>query len=211
MEWMPCPKEEMDYLAERDAVLGAAIARIGPIRRERRPEPFVALCHSIVSQLISRRAADTVYARLEALCENDVTPERLSALPVEAIKACGLSMRKAENIQNLARRTQAGELDFAALSQMEDGEVIRILSALPGIGVWTVEMLLLFSMGRGDILSYSDLGIRGGMKYLYGDPELTKKLFEERRKIYAPYGSTASLYFWALWAECQAKNASADA
>ena len=101
-------------------------------------------------------------------------------------------------IQGIAREVASGALDLEALRHAPDEELIRELSALNGIGVWTAEMLMIFSLCRPDVLSWGDLGIRRGMALLYGDRELTRERFERRRKRYSPYGSVVSLYLWSL-------------
>ena len=107
-------------------------------------------------------------------------------------------MRKAEYIQGIARAALDGVIDFAGLKDMPDDEVVRHLSALRGVGVWTAEMLLIFSLCRPDVVSWLDLGIRKGMMLLYGKKTLTPKQFATYRKRYSPYGSVASLYLWSL-------------
>ena len=110
-------------------------------------------------------------------------------------------MRKAGYIKGVAEAVTAGKLNLKLLSGKTDAEVIRELSSFPGIGVWTAEMLLIFSLGRRDVLSWSDLAIRRGMLALYGHRELTRGMFEDCRRRYSPYGSVASLYLWALSVE----------
>jgi len=189
-------QKEIDYLSKKDEKLGAAIKRIGHIKREVRPDVFTALVKSVVSQQISTKAADTVWARLNEKCELSV--ENLFALTYEDIQSCGMSTRKAEYIHNIAAAAVNKAIDFDTFPQMSDEEVIQTLSALKGIGVWTAEMLLIFSLCRPNIVSYGDLAIRRGMMRLYGHSELPKERFERYAKRYAPYGSVASLYLWEL-------------
>ena len=100
--------------------------------------------------------------------------------------------------QGLRRRREEIPGELEALRHAPDEELIRKLSALNGIGVWTAEMLMIFSLCRPDVLSWGDLGIRRGMALLYGDRELTRERFERRRKRYSPYGSVVSLYLWSI-------------
>jgi len=189
-------QKEIDYLSKKDKKLGAAIERIGFIKREVRPDVFTALVKSVISQQISTKAADTVWARLNEKCE--ITAENLHAMTCEEVQSCGMSMRKAEYIKNIADAGVNKVVDFAALSDMSDEEVIEALTSLKGVGVWTVEMLLTFSLCRPNIVSYGDLAIRRGMMRLYGHSELPKERFERYAKRYAPYGSVASFYLWEL-------------
>ena len=88
--------------------------------------------------------------------------------------------------------------DIDAVEHMSDADAIAALSALPGIGVWTAEMLLLFNLGRPDILSFGDLAIHRGMRMVYHHRKVTRQMFEKYRRRYSPYGSVASLYLWAI-------------
>lgn len=188
---------EIEHLKRRDKKLGAAIDRLGPLEREVTPDPFLALVMSVVGQQISSKAADTVWARLqEAL--SGVTPESIANAPFEHIQQCGLSFRKARYIKGIGEAACGGTLDCTLLDAMPDDEVIKTLSSLPGIGVWTAEMVLIFSLRRPDVVSWGDLAIRRGMMNLYGRKSLSKEQFARYRKRYSPYGSVASLYLWAL-------------
>lgn len=187
----------MDYLKNRDKKLGAAIQKIGIIKREITPDPFIALISSIVSQQISNKAAKTVWNRLCMLLGN-VTPEIIAQADLSQIQGCGISERKAGYIKGIAEATIVGKVDFYTLHTHTDAEIIKKLSSLRGVGVWTAEMLLIFSLCRPDIVSYKDLAICRGMMNLYGLKELSKDKFERYRKRYSPYGSIASLYLWAL-------------
>jgi DNA-3-methyladenine glycosylase II len=187
---------EIAHLKKRDKKLGAAIDAIGPIRREITPDLFQALVYSIVAQQIASKAARTVRARLGERI--GLTPALLAAVPAEHIQQCGMSLRKAGYIKGIADAVRGGELDLAALAHLPDREVVARLAALNGIGVWTAEMLLLFCLRRPDVVSWGDLAIRRGMMRLYNLRDLNREQFERRRKRYAPYGSVASLYLWAL-------------
>lgn len=188
---------EIDYLKKKDKRLGEAIERIGMIERKVIPDLFTALVNSIVGQQISSKAADTVWNRmLERFGE--ITPQKVTNTAVEEIQQCGLSMRKANYIKNIGDVVMKGDLNLEELSKLSDEEICRQLSALNGIGVWTAEMLMIFSMQRPNIVSWGDLAIRRGMMILYHHKELDKTRFERYRKRYSPYGSVASLYLWAI-------------
>ena len=190
-------KAEIDHLKSRDKKLGRAIDRTGMIERQVIPDLFKALVHNVVAQQISSKAAATVWARL---CGNlqDVTPHKVASADVTDIQQCGLSMRKARYIKGISEAAISGALDLLKLREMPDSRVIEKLSSLPGIGVWTAEMMLIFSLCRPDVVSWGDLAIRRGMMNLYGLKELSKKQFDRFRKRYSPCGSVASLYLWAL-------------
>lgn len=191
--FFPYGEKEMEYLSKKDKKLGKIIAEMGFIKREVNPDLFASLISSIVSQQISNKARDTVWSRMEALF-GEITPETVRKTDILKIQQCGISMRKAQYIKGVAE----SDIDFETLRTMSDGEVISRLSALCGVGVWTAEMLLIFSLQRPDVVSYGDLAIRRGMMTLYGKDRLDKKEFEKYQKRYSPYGTVASLYLWQL-------------
>lgn len=188
---------EIAYLSRRDKRLGAAIARLGKLERMGTPDLFTALIKNIVEQQISVKAAVTVYGRLLELC-GEVTPSRIAVLSAEDIQGCGMTMKKALYILNAADAALSGRLNLAEMHDCSDAQVIAALSALAGVGVWTAEMLLISALARPDIVSWGDLAIRRGMMNLYGHRTLTKEQFTRYRRRYSPYGTTASLYLWAL-------------
>ena len=189
-------QKEMDYFTEVDPLLGEAIKRIGKIDRVIIPELFPALIYAIVGQQISLKAAKTIWARMQD--RFIITPEHMAGLSIEEIAGCGMQGKKAGYIIGIAEAVMKGELDLNSLYDMPDAEVIKKLSSLNGIGVWTAEMLLLNSMERPDVISYGDIAIRRGIMKLYGLTELTKEQFLEYKKRYSPYGSVASIYLWRL-------------
>ena len=187
----------VDHLARKDKKLAAAMQAIGPVRREVMPNLFQALMHAITGQQISMAAQRTVWGRLCGLL-GEVTPQNLLARPQAALQALGLSARKVDYMRGIARQVVDGELDLPGMAALEDAEVCRRLSALRGIGVWTAEMLLLFSLQRPDILSYDDLAILRGLRMVYHHRSIDRRLFEKYRRRFSPYGSVASLYLWAV-------------
>jgi len=125
-----------------------------------------------------------------------MTADTILAKTDDEIKACGLTYRKVGYIKGICEAVSSGELDLEALADKADDEVIAELVKLNGIGVWSAEMFLIFSLYRPDVLSYGDLIIRKGIMKLYGLDDISKKDFEEYRKLYSPYGTVASLYLW---------------
>ena len=190
-------QKEIDYLKKKDKKLGLAIDRIGKIEREVIPDLFTALIHSIVNQQISSKAAATVWNRIRERF-GVISPETLLSASFEEIQQCGLSLRKAGYIKGICDAVVKGSLHLSKLYELPDEEIIKRLSALNGVGKWTAEMLLIFSMERPDVVSWGDLAIRRGMMMLYHHKKLDKAKFEKYRKRYSPYGSVASLYLWAI-------------
>lgn len=191
---------ELDHLKRKDKKLARIIEQIGPIERAVNPDLFSALIHSIVAQQIATKAATTVWNRLLERC-GKITPHCLYAMDPAEIQQCGLSMRKARYIHGASRAVALQELNLDEFPCLSDAEIIARLAALDGIGVWTAEMLLIFSLQRPNIVSWGDLAIRRGMLALYGLKRLEKTQFDNYCKRYSPYGSVASLYLWALAAK----------
>lgn len=188
---------EINHLKKRDRKLGAAIDKIGMIERKVTPDLFEALVASVASQQISAKAAETIWRRMEERL-GTITPSSIAGTTPEEIQQCGMSMRKAGYIKGVGDAVTGGSLDLEGIRELSDDDVISRLSALNGVGVWTAEMLLIFSMERPDVLSFGDLAIRRGMMQLYGKSAIDRAAFERYRKRYSPYGSVASLYLWEI-------------
>ncbi len=190
-------ERETSYLAARDSRLGRAIERIGPIRREVDADLFSAVVHHILGQQISTAAQATVWARLVDAV-GPVSADSLTALGRERLQQIGTTYKKADYILDFAEKVQRGEFDTARLWTLSDAEVIRELTGLRGVGVWTAEMILTFCMQRPDVVSFGDLAIVRGMRMLYRHRRIDREKFECYRKRYSPYGTVASLYLWAI-------------
>lgn len=158
---------------------------------------FQALVQNIVSQQLAVRAAELIYGRVVALL-GEISAGNLLLTDAEALRACGLSGRKVGYLQGIAAAVQGGRIDFAGLAGRTDADIIAELVQLKGVGVWTAEMLLIFALGRRNVLSYSDLGIRQGIMHLYGLETLAEGEFAAYRRRYAPYGTLASFYLWHI-------------
>lgn len=197
-KYFPYGEREIAHLKAADPTLGAAIDRLGPLKRAVDPDLFASLVESVIGQLISGKAQATICSRLSERCGGTITAEALSSLDVETIKRCGISMRKARTIEDITARVRCGALDLEHLYTLDDEEVVTILSAIPGIGRWTAEMILIFALMRPDVFSWGDPSIRRGLCHLHNLEQLTKKEFEVYRERYSPYNTTASLYIWAL-------------
>ena len=188
---------ETDYLSQKDKRLGEAIQKVGPIQREVDTDLFSAVVHHIIGQQISTKAQATIWQRMqEAL--GSVDAEHILAAGVPQLQKLGMTFRKAEYITDFAQKVQNGKFDLEEIWQKPDEEVIRELSSLKGIGVWTAEMILLFCMQRPDVFSYDDLAIQRGLRMLYHHRKIDRKLFAKYRRRFSPYCSVASLYLWAI-------------
>jgi DNA-3-methyladenine glycosylase II len=194
------------HLSRRDQVLRPYIKRHGPCRLRPHTRYFETLVDAIVSQQLSTRAAETIFNRFKAIYApaRFPKPAQILATPDETIRAVGLSNGKVSFLKDLAAKTEDGDLKLARLSRMGDGEIVEMLTGVKGIGVWTVHMFLIFSLGRLDVLPVGDLGIRRGIERLYGldhtpDAAEIEALAEEHG--WRPYCSVASWYVWRGWGE----------
>ena len=190
-------EKEIQHLKAKDSILGAAIDQIGLVRREVIPDLFQALVNAVIGQQISTKAQQTIWTRAKETL-SPITPESIAKRPMEEIQKLGISMRKAAYIHEAAEKILRGELDLEALSQEPDEIVCEKLSSLNGIGVWTAEMLMTFSMQRPNIMSFGDLAIHRGLRMLYHHRKIDRNRFEKYRRRYSPYATTACLYLWAI-------------
>jgi len=197
MVYFEYSQDAITYLSDQDPLLGNSIAKIGPIRRAVIPDLFEALVNAIIGQQISTKAQTTIWQRFKDKLGH-VTPCAILEQDPVQLQKLGISLRKVDFIRSAAEDMISGRLDIKEFGFMSDEEVIDKLCSLKGVGRWTAEMLLIFSLQRQDILSYGDLAILRGIRMLHQIPNLSKAHFEEFRKLYSPYGSVASLYLWAI-------------
>lgn len=188
---------EVDYLKARDRVLGEVIDQVGHVEREVDPDLFSAVVHHIVGQQISTKTQATIWARMRERL-GEVNARTVAAAGTAALQSVGISLRKAEYIQDFAGKVNSGAFDLQRVAALPDSEAIEALVALKGVGVWTAEMILLFCLQRPDIFSFDDLAIQRGLRMVYRHRKIDRKLFEKYRKRFSPYGSVASLYLWAV-------------
>lgn len=190
-------EKEISYLKNKDKKLAEVIEKVGLIERETDPEIFSALVHHIVGQQISTKAQATIWERIKNSF-GSVTPERVLNASVDEIRSFGISLRKVEYIKDFAEKVHTGEFDIEAAEKMEDDELIKYLTTLKGVGVWTAEMILLFCLQRPNVFSFDDLAIQRGLRMVYHHRKIDRKLFEKYRRRFTPYCSVASLYLWAV-------------
>lgn len=190
-------EKETAYLSRRDKKLAEVIEKVGHINREVDTDLFSSVVHHIIGQQISMKAQATIWQRMRQDL-GTVCAESILAAGIPKLQSYGMTFRKAEYLTDFAQKVQAKEFDLEGIWKKSDEEVIRELSALKGIGVWTAEMILLFCMQRPDVFSYGDLAILRGLKIMYGKEEISREQFETYRKRFSPYGSVASLYLWAV-------------
>ena len=191
-------RKAINHLKKADPVMAAIIDKAGPYKMQYREPVFQTLVRSIVYQQLSGKAALTIFNRLAAGAKaNPMTPEAILKLRPQKMRTLGLSKQKIVYIRELARLTRDGDIRFDRLPEMEDAAIIETLTRVKGVGVWTVQMFLMFALQRPNVLPVGDLGVRAAMKKAYGLTELPKP--EEMERIAAawhPYRSIASWYLW---------------
>lgn len=195
------------YLASVDSILGAAISQI-KIDHNRKPNKnhFRSLVESIVSQQLSVKASDTIFARFVELfvksgaiktARSFPKPEQVLKMSDAKLRKVGLSGSKVKYIKDLAKKVHQKELQLNRLHKMSDEEVIEHLVQVKGIGRWTGEMFLMFSLARPDIFSHGDLGLRNAIQKLYGSKKpLTEKQIQKIVSKWSPHRTLASRYLW---------------
>jgi DNA-3-methyladenine glycosylase II len=191
--------EAAPHLRERDPRLRAVIDRVGLFEPSHEPDLWWSLVDAIASQQLSVRAAATIVDRVAALGPDGArpSPADLLALPDETLRACGLSGAKTRYVRDLAAQWESGALRPHALPDLEDDEVVETLTRVKGIGRWTAEMVLIFSLGRPDVLPVDDLGLRTAVRRVYGLPERPGRA--ELTGIgegWRPFRSAATLFLW---------------
>jgi DNA-3-methyladenine glycosylase II len=185
-------------LRRADPRLREVIKRIGPCRLAPRPDRFGTLVSSIVSQQISSKAAASINQKLHALGGQPHRPERLLTLGDEALRSVGLSAAKARYVLNLAEAVVDGSVPLDAFDDSwEDAAIVASLISVKGIGIWTAEMFLIFSLNRPDVLPVHDLGVRAALRDLHGLPDLPRPGdCHSLAEAWRPYRTIASWYIW---------------
>jgi DNA-3-methyladenine glycosylase II len=209
-------RKAVSHLKQSDPVMRAIIERIGPCRMQFGPPEFHSLAEAIVYQQLNGRAAETIFKRFAALTGEPLNPEGILRLSDEQMRSAGLSKQKSAYLKDLAAKTAAGLLDFPRLSNLPDAEVIAHLTQVKGIGVWTAQMFLMFSLKRENVLPTGDFGVRMAMYKHYLNVQRaraakksaakkdrkrkiklpTPEEMEKIAKCWEPYRSVACWYLW---------------
>lgn len=200
---VPSVAQAVRHLRRADPVLRGIIERVGPYRLKLRRNQFAELANAIIYQQLALKAAATISQRFQQLYANPKgrgrfpRPEELRRTPARRLRAAGLSRQKVRYLRDLARKASKGTLKLGRFGRLADEEVIANVSAVKGIGRWTAEMFLIFSLGRPDVLPVDDLGLRYAIKQAYKlrappSPARMQKLAEPWR----PYRSVATWYLW---------------
>jgi DNA-3-methyladenine glycosylase II len=212
-------RRAVTHLKKSDPIMRAIIERIGPCRMQFSPPEFHSLAEAIVYQQLNGKAAETIFKRFAALTGEPLTPEGILKLSDEQMRAAGLSKQKSAYLKDLAAKTSIGLLDFARLPDLPDAEVVEHLTQVKGIGVWTAQMFLMFTLKRENVLPAGDFGVRMAMYKHYLDVQRnvgraakrsaaakkarkkkiklpTPEQMEKIAKRWEPYRSVACWYLW---------------
>lgn len=186
------------HLQSADPVMRDLIEKAGPFTLKPRRDRFHALVGSIISQQISGKAADSIRQRLkQRVAPGKISAESLLRLSSGDLRNVGISPQKATYLLDLATRVASGSLRLERLSRLSDEEVIEALIQVKGIGVWTAQMFLIFSLGRLDVFPHDDLGVRVALRNLYGLDDLPDKhVSHQIARPWRPYASVGTWYCW---------------
>lgn len=201
MNWQKQLKIGVEHIREHDALLAPLTITHGLPTFKPHGNYYQELVESIISQQLSVKAAATILGRFIDLFSHFPAPEEILEKDFDVLRSAGLSGQKTSYIRDLAQHVIDGEVRFDHLDKLSNEEIITELTAVKGIGEWTVHMFLIFCMGRLDVLAYGDLGVRSGIMQLYGlDALPDKKTVEELAEANAwqPYASLACWYIWKV-------------
>ena len=157
---------------------------------------FHSLCRAIIGQQLSGKAAETIYGRFKDLLNDEVTPENILSLDDQNLRDVGMSWSKVSYAKDLAQKVLDGEVHLTKLDDMANEEVVRELTTIKGIGEWTVEMFLMFTLNREDIFSFGDLGLKKGIMKVYEIENPTKEQIEKIIAPWSPYKTYGSIALW---------------
>ena len=181
----------------QDPALAGVIDMVGEFKLKKRNHHFAVLVESIISQQLATSAADAIFKRFKGLYPKFPTALEVLATRKSKLRTVGLSGMKIEYLKNLAKHVEEGKLNMRAISRMSDEDVIDHLTQVRGIGRWTAEMFLIFSLGRQDIFPVGDFGLRKGVQVLFSLPEIPKpQEVEKLGQDWKPYRTIATWYIW---------------
>lgn len=190
-------KQALRHLSKADPMMKKIIAKAGDIVLEPTDDYFACLVNSIISQLISTKAADTISGRLQHFTAGEIKPQILAEISLPQYREFGIGAQKAGYLINIANAFLEDAAHFEVLHQLSDKEVVQRLTAIKGVGKWTAEMFLIFGLARLDVFAPDDLALRNAMIRHFGmSTEAKRKDFVEFAEAWAPYRSVASVLLW---------------
>jgi DNA-3-methyladenine glycosylase II len=187
----------VSHLKKSDPIMRGIIARVGPCRIEYGPPEFHSLAEAIVYQQLNGKAAVTIFKRFATLAGDPVTPRGILNLNDGEMRSVGLSKQKSSYLRDMAERALRGELHFSNLHELSDEEVIKHLTQVKGVGEWTAQMFLMFTLRRPNVLPTGDFGVQMAIKKHYNKRQLPKPAqMEKIANSWEPYRSVACWYLW---------------
>ena len=191
-------KPEIVYLCERDKRLNKVIHMVGPISYTIRSsgDAYRFLIHEVIEQMLSVKAGNAIFSRLDEICQGDICPETVSKLTDSQIRNIGTSNSKVSFIRSITEAVTSGELDFDELAVLDDEQVTKKLMAIRGIGTWTAKMYLLFLLNREDVLPYEDVAFLQAYQWLYKTKDRTPDSVIKKCKKWKPYSSYAARFLY---------------
>lgn len=190
-------KKILDHFKNNDVILyTAALTLKEPLQRRTSENYFSSLCESIISQQLSVKVGDVIFNRFKSLLKNTITPENVLQHSVADLRTLGISNQKASYILDLSQKIINKEVHLESLNNMSEQEVINELTKVKGIGQWTAEMFLMFSLGREDVFSTGDLGLKRAIEKLYNISEPSKEILIEMSNKWSPYRTYAARVLW---------------
>jgi DNA-3-methyladenine glycosylase II len=206
--------KEMEYISNKNPVMKALVNHYGKLEKGRTQDIYVSLVLHIISQQLSNTVS---YALIRKYINHigEINPENVLVAGADAICDCGISRKKADYIIALSKGVIEKKYDFSLLEDMSDAEATNYLTQIKGVGKWTAEMILEFTMGRLNVFCFDDVALQNGIKKAHGFKTLSKLRFERLRRSYSPYCSVASLYYysynddksgWKVLSPCLAKG-----
>jgi len=185
------------YLISRDTAFAEIIKSCEPVKIELTDDCFASLTEAVIGQQLSGKVADVIIKRVANLCGQAINPRVILDIPAESLREAGMSFSKINYVKNLASAVEEKTVSFENIDSLSNEEITAMLTAVKGIGQWTAEMFLIFTLGREDVFSAGDGGLQRAVSKIYGiDEKLTKDKLEEISGKWKPYRTYASLYLW---------------
>ncbi len=190
-------KKILDHFKKNDAILYSAALKLKePLKRRTSDNYFASLCESIISQQLSVKVGDVIFNRFKTLLNKKITPENVLQHSVAQLRSLGISNQKASYILDLSQKIYNHEVQLESLENMTEQQVIDELIRVKGIGQWTAEMFLMFSLGREDVFSTGDLGLKRAIEKLYNITNPSKEVLLEMSQKWSPYRTYAARILW---------------
>lgn len=186
----------VQYLCKKGKRLAKVILMVGDITYSPHKDDFTFLVHEIIEQMLSMKAGQKIYARLEALCDGNVTPDKVARLSDEEISSIGTSKSKVSYIRGITDAYLSGEISREILENKSDAEVTATLMKIRGVGSWTAKMYLIFVLNRPDVLPFEDGAFLQVYQWMYKTEDTSRKAVEQKCRKWKPYSSVASRFLY---------------